>query len=102
MNPYLECVIETNPDAVDIAKELDEERKNGVVRGPLHGVPVLVKDVRISPYISSSLYHLSVLNCKSSKFPSEELRLLVILASLLPRSQFAKEKDTNSHLLCSL
>ncbi|KIX96203.1 uncharacterized protein Z520_07981 [Fonsecaea multimorphosa CBS 102226] len=43
-NPYLECVIETNPDAVDHARTLDEERKQGSVRGPLHGIPVLVKD----------------------------------------------------------
>lgn len=44
-NQYLECVIETNPDALDIAANLDQERKDGRVRGPLHGIPVLVKDV---------------------------------------------------------
>jgi amidase len=44
-NPYLECVIETNPDALDIAAGLDEERISGSTRGPLHGIPVLVKDV---------------------------------------------------------
>ncbi|OQU98275.1 hypothetical protein CLAIMM_04084 [Cladophialophora immunda] len=43
-NPYLECVIETNPDAVEHARASDEERKQGSVRGPLHGIPVLVKD----------------------------------------------------------
>ncbi len=45
MNGYLECVIEINPDALQIADELDAERRDGKVRGPLHGVPVLVKDV---------------------------------------------------------
>ena len=45
VNPYLEAVIETNPDATSIAQQLDEERKDGKVRGPLHGIPVLVKDV---------------------------------------------------------
>jgi amidase len=44
-NPYLEAVIETNPDALTIARQMDIERKNGRVRGPLHGIPVLVKDV---------------------------------------------------------
>jgi hypothetical protein len=44
-NPYLEAVIETNPDALKIARQMDHERKNGRVRGPLHGIPVLVKDV---------------------------------------------------------
>ncbi|KAK7753559.1 hypothetical protein SLS62_004417 [Diatrype stigma] len=43
-NPYVEAVLETNPDALIIAKQLDEERKGGKVRGPLHGVPILVKD----------------------------------------------------------
>lgn len=42
--PTLHSVIELNPDAVAIAKALDAERKAGKVRGPLHGLPVLVKD----------------------------------------------------------
>ena len=33
-----------NPDAKKIALELDNERKNGFVRGPLHGIPILLKD----------------------------------------------------------
>ncbi|EXJ54605.1 hypothetical protein A1O7_09946 [Cladophialophora yegresii CBS 114405] len=44
INPYLECVIETNPDALDHAAALDEERKQRRIRGPLHGIPVLIKD----------------------------------------------------------
>lgn len=44
MNPVLGAVIETNPDAVKIAQKLDGERRSGRVRGPLHGIPVLVKD----------------------------------------------------------
>ena len=44
LNPLLHSVIETNPVAVCIAQHLDEERRNGHVRGPLHGIPVLVKD----------------------------------------------------------
>ena len=42
--PRLRSVIELNPDALAIAKALDGERKAGRVRGPLHGIPVLVKD----------------------------------------------------------
>jgi len=42
--PALNSVIEVNPDAHDIARQLDEERKAGKVRGPLHGIPVLIKD----------------------------------------------------------
>ena len=44
LNPLLHSVIQTNPLAVCIAQQLDEERRNGHIRGPLHGIPVLVKD----------------------------------------------------------
>ncbi len=40
----LNSVIEINPDAMDIARKMDEERKSGKVRGPLHGIPILFKD----------------------------------------------------------
>jgi amidase len=42
--PTLRALIETNPDALAVAAALDAERKSGRVRGPLHGIPVLVKD----------------------------------------------------------
>jgi len=42
--PTLRSVIETNPEAIAIAESLDAERKAGRVRGPLHGIPVLIKD----------------------------------------------------------
>jgi len=42
--PKLNAVIELNPDALDMANALDKERDNGKVRGPLHGIPVLIKD----------------------------------------------------------
>jgi amidase len=44
LNPTLHAVIEVNPNAVSIASGLDNERRKGMVRGPLHGIPVLVKD----------------------------------------------------------
>ncbi|HEX9936971.1 MAG TPA: amidase [Longimicrobium sp.] len=42
--PTLRSVIETNPDALQIADAMDAERRAGQVRGPLHGIPVLIKD----------------------------------------------------------
>jgi amidase len=42
--PRLKSVIELNPDALAIARELDRERKGRGPRGPLHGIPILIKD----------------------------------------------------------
>jgi amidase len=42
--PQLRAVIETNPDALSIADALDRERKAKGPRGPMHGIPVLIKD----------------------------------------------------------
>ena len=42
--PMLRAVIETNPQALDAAAALDKERRAGKIRGPLHGVPILIKD----------------------------------------------------------
>jgi amidase len=42
--PAVNSVIEINPDAVEIAESLDRERKEKGARGPLHGIPLLIKD----------------------------------------------------------
>ncbi len=42
--PKLNAIIELNPDALAIADQLDAERRTGKVRGPLHGIPILLKD----------------------------------------------------------
>src|SRR5256884_2388739 len=44
LDPQLHAVLETNPDALAVADRLDAERKANRVRGPMHGIPVLVKD----------------------------------------------------------
>ncbi len=42
--PSINAVLELNPDALAIAEQLDKERKANHVRGPMHGIPVLIKD----------------------------------------------------------
>ena len=42
--PAINSVIEINPDAISIAEGLDRERKEKGARGPLHGIPILIKD----------------------------------------------------------
>jgi amidase len=44
LGPMLNSVIEINPDAIEIAESLDQERKTRGPRGPLHGIPILIKD----------------------------------------------------------
>lgn len=44
IDPKLRSVIEINPDALEIADEMDRERKRGKVRSALHGIPILIKD----------------------------------------------------------
>lgn len=42
--PAINSVIEVNPDAIAIADSLDQERRAGRIRGPLHGLTILIKD----------------------------------------------------------
>ncbi|HYB94804.1 MAG TPA: amidase [Vicinamibacterales bacterium] len=42
--PKLNSVIDINPTAIEDAAALDAERRNGKIRGPLHGIPILIKD----------------------------------------------------------
>ena len=42
--PTLNSIIEINPDAISIAREMDNERKDGKIRGALHGIPIVIKD----------------------------------------------------------
>ncbi|MBD8093170.1 amidase [Pseudomonas fluorescens] len=44
LDPQLRSVIELNPKALEVARDLDRERTSGKVRGPLHGIPILLKD----------------------------------------------------------
>jgi len=44
LNPKLKAVLEVNPDAIKIAEALDAERRERGSRGPLHGIPILLKD----------------------------------------------------------
>jgi len=53
--PLLGSVIELNPNALDEAAALDDERRAGKLRGPLHGVPILVKDnIDATPMVNSA------------------------------------------------
>lgn len=44
LTAHCSAILQLNPDAVAIAKALDAERAHGKTRGPLHGIPFIVKD----------------------------------------------------------
>ncbi len=44
VDPQINSMIEINPDAIAIAREKDRERRNRMLKGPLHGIPVIIKD----------------------------------------------------------
>jgi amidase len=44
VDKQVNSMIELNPDAVSIAEQMDRERKDGKIRGPMHGIPVVLKD----------------------------------------------------------
>ncbi|MGI9543030.1 MAG: amidase [Cyclobacteriaceae bacterium] len=44
MGPKLNSVIQVNPDALKVAEQLDQELQDGQSRGPLHGIPIMLKD----------------------------------------------------------
>lgn len=44
IDPLINSIIELNPDALAIARQMDRDRKTGALKGPLHGIPILIKD----------------------------------------------------------
>src|SRR5262249_32819407 len=66
--PELRSLLETNPDALAMADSLDAERKAGRVRGPLHGIPVLIKDnVATADRMETTAGSLALLGAKPAK-----------------------------------
>ncbi len=69
LNPLLHAVIETNPEAMAIASVRDAERRAGHLRGPLHGIPILVKDnIATDDRMQTTAGSLALLN---SRVPSD-------------------------------
>ncbi len=75
--PKLNSILEINPEAIFIAEGLDHERKTMGVRGPLHGIPVLLKDnIETNDHMHTSAGTLALENHLSAKdaFLVEKLR----------------------------
>jgi len=75
--PAINSVIEFNPEAESIATRLDQERKAGRVRGPLHGIPILIKDnIDTADRMMTTAGSLALVGAKPARdsFVAERLR----------------------------
>ena len=88
--PAINAVIELNPDALKIAAELDRERKAKGPRGPLHGVPVLVKDNIDTANMSTTAGSLALVGAPAPKDAFLVARLRAAGAVLLGKTNLSE------------
>jgi len=98
--PALRSIIETNPDALSIADALDKERKAKGPRGPLHGIPILLKDnIDTADGMMTTAGSLALLGAKPARdsFVAEKLRAAgaLILGKTNP-SEWANIRSSHS------
>src|SRR5450432_4341503 len=98
--PKLNSVIELNPDALHIAEGLDLERKQGKVRGPLHGIPILIKDnISTGDRMMTTAGSLALLGniAKNDAFVIKQLRKAgVVLLGKTNLSEWANFRSSRS------
>ena len=98
--PRLNSVIELNPDALKIAAELDRERAAGKLRGPLHGIPVLLKDnIATGDKMSTSAGSLALDGVRATRdaFVAERLRAAgAVIIGKTNLSEWANMRSTHS------
>jgi amidase len=98
--PMLNSIIELNPDALSIAENLDKERKQGKIRGPLHGIPILVKDnINTGDQMMTTAGSLALIgnHAKEDAFVMKQLRNAgVVLLGKTNLSEWANFRSTHS------
>jgi amidase len=88
--PGLGAIISLNPNALTIARELDAERAAGSTRGPLHGVPVLVKDNIATDDLPTSAGNGELINYRTAADATVVQRLRDAGAIILAKSNLAE------------
>jgi amidase len=98
--PRINAIIELNPDALAIAAELDHERAAGKLRGPLHGIPVLLKDnIATGDKMSTSAGSLALAGVRAVRDAHLAARLRAAGAVILGKtnlSEWANMRSTHS------
>jgi amidase len=100
LGPALNAIIELNPDALSIADGLDQERKGKGPRGPLHGVPVLIKDnIDTADRMMTTAGSLALVGSKPPKdsFVAQRLRAAgVVILGKTNLSEWANIRSSHS------
>ncbi|HXG83268.1 MAG TPA: amidase [Pyrinomonadaceae bacterium] len=101
IDPKLNSVIETNPDAERIAEDLDRELKAGRIRGALHGIPVLIKDnIDTADRMKTTAGSLAMINAPTPKkdaFLVQQLRKAgAVIIGKTNLSEWANFRSTKS------
>lgn len=100
VNGQLHAVVEMNPDALSIAAALDAERKNGIVRSPLHGIPMLIKNnIATADRMNNTAGSYALLGAKVPRDATVAAKLRaagVILLGKTNMSQWANVRSSNS------
>jgi amidase len=98
--PELRSVIEVNPDALAIAEARDKEREAGRSRGPMHGIPILIKDnIDTSDKMKTTAGSLALVNSKppSDAFIVKKLRDAgAVIVGKTNLSEWANFRSTHS------
>jgi len=98
--PRLNSVIELNPEALDIAARMDRERAANKVRGPLHGIPVLLKDnIATADRMSTSAGSLALAGVRATRDSHVAAQLRAAGAVILGKtnlSEWANMRSTHS------
>ena len=98
--PAINAVLELNPDALTIADTLDKERKAGKLRGPLHGIPVLLKDnIDTGDHMQTTAGALAMAGHRAAKdsFVARQLRAAgAIILGKTNLSEWANFRSTHS------
>jgi amidase len=98
--PAIRAVLETNPDALAIAAGLDAERRTKGIRGPLHGIPVLIKDnVATADRMETTAGSLALLGAKAPRdaFVTERLRAAgAVILGKTNMSEWANIRSSHS------
>ena len=101
VNSTLHLVTELNPDALSIAKSLDAARTNGTVHGPLHGIPILIKNnIAIRDKMGNTAGSYALLGAKVPRDSTMAAKLLkagAIILGKMKLSQWTNHRSFNAN-----